>query len=128
MLFCINTYQCHLQIVAQAYAWPGKPTPVVCKRCDNCLRHSQDKPELQNAFNEIKEILDIVEMLCANFTKKIRPADVVDIFCHPIKSSKPKILKNSDLATLALTDLVARERASKGRSQKLVLLDKKVNR
>ncbi|CAG8661173.1 7635_t:CDS:2, partial [Cetraspora pellucida] len=114
-----------IAIVTQTYAWSGEPIPIICKRCNNCLRHSQDKLELQNVFNEIKEILDIVEMLCANFTKEIQPTDVVDVFHHnqnasvqkegfnellfytdPIKSSKPKILKNSDLTTLALTDLV----------------------
>ncbi|RIB06422.1 hypothetical protein C2G38_518502 [Gigaspora rosea] len=127
MLFCINTYQCRLQIVAQAYAWPGEPTPVVCERCDNCLRRFGDKPEQKDAFNEIKEMLDIVEILCSNFTKEIRPTDVADVircnknasvrregfdelpfYTDSIKSAKPKVLKNNDLATLALTDLVVR--------------------
>ncbi|CAG8648684.1 16094_t:CDS:2, partial [Gigaspora rosea] len=115
---------------AQAYAWPGEPTPVVCERCDNCLRRFGDKPEQKDAFNEIKEMLDIVEIVCSNFTKEIRPTDVADVircnknasvrregfdelpfYTDPIKSAKPKGHTN---CKLVITDLANNARTKGG--------------
>ncbi|CAG8715930.1 16044_t:CDS:2 [Cetraspora pellucida] len=122
--YCIDIYRCRFQTITNYHAWPNDPVLLSCNIYDNCKRRNKEKPKKIDASEEIIELLNLVEKLTCQYSGEVIPLNIIEMFSLADNarlrkrgykeligertSQKPKILKNKELVTLALSDLVVR--------------------
>jgi hypothetical protein len=121
--FCSAKYFCRQQLIAKYYTWTGDSIPQACGKCDNCVSCTKENAQtLQDAVDDVCEMMEVVRCLTAQH-ENITKDDVIDVFTKAKTkemetkgyfTSKAynriytrKVLRTKDLASQALSDLIA---------------------